>query len=200
MPGDRSPRSRLIRMAKTVRKTRRKPDKPGTVNGVGAQAKYAGSVHLTTADVDYSLRRRSLLREVYAGRVDVAEVCDASPYLVSASKFHGEETQRRCPICRREFLWLVHYIFGDELRSSAGQARGRAELAMLARGLDHFDVYVVEVCRGCGWNHLINRFALGRDNPTPPPAAGATSPTSPDEAGRHPRDMSRPIRTDTRKP
>ncbi|ADD45547.1 DUF5318 family protein [Stackebrandtia nassauensis] len=154
-------------------------------------------MHLTTADVDYSLQRRRLLRDVQSGRVDVAEVCDASPYLVSASKFHGEETSQRCPICRREYLWLVHYIFGDELRSSAGQARGRAELAMLARSVRHFDVYVVEVCRGCGWNHLINRFALGRDNPTPEPAASVTSPASPGEVGHTSRDMSRPIRTDT---
>jgi hypothetical protein len=23
-------------------------------------------------------------------------------------------------------------------------------------------VYVVEVCRGCGWNHLVEQFLLGR--------------------------------------
>jgi hypothetical protein len=25
-----------------------------------------------------------------------------------------------------------------------------------------FQVYVVEVCRGCGWNHLVEQFLLGR--------------------------------------
>lgn len=162
-------------------------------------------MHPSPADVDYALQRQSLLRDVHSGKVDAAEVCDASPYLVSATKFHGEQTTQRCPICRREYLWLVHYIFGDELRSSAGQARSRAELAMLARGYRHFDVYVVEVCRGCGWNHLINRFALGKDYPTPPPTAGVTSLASRREerisarreAGRTSRDKSRPIRTDT---
>ena len=26
-----------------------------------------------------------------------------------------------------------------------------------------FQVYVVEVCRGCGWNHLVEQYLLGRD-------------------------------------
>ena len=60
--------------------------------------------------VDYALRRRALLREVYSGRVGTYEVCDASPYLRSAAKFHGEPREERCPVCRRENLTNVHYI------------------------------------------------------------------------------------------
>ena len=32
-------------------------------------------------------------------------------------------------------------------------------------GMDHreFKVYVVEVCRCCGWNHLALSYVLGRD-------------------------------------
>lgn len=113
--------------------------------------------------VDYSLRRRALLRELYAGRVGVYEVCDASPYLKSAAKFHGEPTDVRCPVCRRENLTHVNYIYGDELKQSAGQARRSAELPVLAMTFREFQVYVVEVCRGCGWNHLIEQYILGRD-------------------------------------
>lgn len=113
--------------------------------------------------VDYSLQRRALLREVYAGRVGVYEVCDASPYLKSAAKYHGEHTQIRCPVCRREYLTYVHYIYGDELKQSAGQARGKAELPVLAMTFREFKVYVVEVCRGCGWNHLVEQYLLGCD-------------------------------------
>ena len=113
--------------------------------------------------VDYALQRRALLREVYSGRVGTYEVCDASPYLKSAAKFHGESTEVRCPVCRREHLINVHYIYGDELKHSAGQARRLAELPVLAMTLREFQVFVVEVCRGCGWNHLIEQFVLGRD-------------------------------------
>jgi hypothetical protein len=113
--------------------------------------------------VDYSLQRRALLREVHAGRVGTYEVCDASPYLKNAARFHGESTDVRCPICRRENLTNVHYIYGDELRQSAGQARRLAELAVLAMTLREFQVFVVEVCRGCDWNHLIEQYLLGRD-------------------------------------
>ena len=116
--------------------------------------------------VDYSLARRSLLRDVYANRVGVFEVCDASPYLKSAARFHGDPTEERCPICRRENLTHVNYIYGDELKASAGQARTGAELPVLAMTLREFQVYVVEVCRGCGWNHLIEQYLLGRDGLT----------------------------------
>jgi hypothetical protein len=113
--------------------------------------------------VDYSLRRRALLREVFSGRVSTYEVCDASPYLKSAARFHGEPTEDRCPVCRRENLTHVHYVYGDELKQSAGQARRLAELPVLAMTFREFQVYVVEVCRGCGWNHLVEQYLLGRD-------------------------------------
>jgi hypothetical protein len=133
--------------------------------------------------VDYSLKRRALLRDVYAGRVSTYEVCDASPYLKNAAKYHGEPTEVRCPICRRENLALVHYIYGEELRASAGQARGVKDLPALAAALKEFQVYVVEVCRGCDWNLLIRQYLLGRAATAPPPAATAP----PAAAGRSAR-------------
>jgi hypothetical protein len=119
--------------------------------------------------VDYSLQKRAVLRELYSGRVGTYEACDASPYLLTAAKFHGEQTELRCPVCRRENLWHVHYIYGDELKQSAGQARKRTELATLAMTYREFNVYVVEVCRGCGWNHLAQQFLLGRAGQTDSP-------------------------------
>jgi hypothetical protein len=116
--------------------------------------------------VDYSLQKRALLREVYSGRVGTYEVCDASPYLLSAARFHGEPTEQRCPVCRRENVTHVHYIYGDELKQSAGQARSRVELPVLAMSVREIQVYVVEVCRGCGWNHLVEQFLLGRTTGT----------------------------------
>lgn len=128
--------------------------------------------------VDYSLQRRALLRAFFAGRIDTHEVCDASPYLLSAARFHGEPTDERCPVCRRENVTHVHYIYGDELKQSAGQARARVELPALARSVHEARVYVVEVCRGCGWNHLVEQFLIGRAAPGPlgaGPARGAAA-------------------------
>ena len=113
--------------------------------------------------VDYSLQKRALLREVYSGRVGTWDVCDASPYLLSAARFHGDATDVRCPVCRRENLTHVNYIYGDELKQSAGQARSRVELPVLAMSVREIQVYVVEVCRGCAWNHLVEQFLIGRD-------------------------------------
>ncbi|MBG0560599.1 DUF5318 domain-containing protein [Actinoplanes aureus] len=113
--------------------------------------------------VDYSLQRRAVLRDVRKGTIGTLEVCDASPYLRNAATYHGEPTDERCPICRRDNLTLVHYVYGEELKQSAGQARKLAELPVLAMTLREFQVFVVEVCRSCAWNHLIERYVLGRD-------------------------------------
>ena len=131
--------------------------------------------------VDFGLRRRALLREVYSGTVGMDEVCDASSYLRNAAKYHGEPTEELCPICRGEHLTHVHYIYGDELKHSAGQARKLVELGVLAMTLREFQVFVVEVCRACGWNHLIEQYVLGRD--------GLASPTV-DDGRAHKRTAS----------
>jgi hypothetical protein len=124
---------------------------------------YAGRVRTRRQVVDYALQRRSVLADLYAGRATTLDVCDAHPYLLRAARFHGEPTEESCPVCRKERLTDVHYVYGDELRSSSGQAKSVAELHKM--GMDHreFKVYVVEVCRSCGWNHLTLSFVLGRD-------------------------------------
>lgn len=145
--------------------------------------------------VDYSLRRRALLRDVLAGRVGTPDVCDASPYLVRAAHYHGARTARPCPICRREPLWHVNYVYGDELRQSSGQARADAELPVLALTYREFQVYVVEVCRGCSWNHLVEKYLLGRDGLPPRSTDAGDAPEQPGSEGmstaRAPRTRSR---------
>lgn len=115
--------------------------------------------------VDYALQRKALLAEVHSGRVGVAEVCDASPYLLRAARFHGEPSEQTCPVCRKERLTLVSWIFGDQLKHIAGSARKPAELEQLASHYSDFSVYVVEVCRTCSWNHLVLSYVMGTDTP-----------------------------------
>ncbi|GAA4541813.1 DUF5318 family protein [Pseudonocardia xishanensis] len=111
--------------------------------------------------VDYALQRRALLADVYAGRVGTEEVCDASPYLMRAARFHGRPGEQQCPVCRKERLTLVWWVFGEQLRQVSGSARGPEELEELAGRHDEFSVYLVEVCRTCGWNHLVQSSVLG---------------------------------------
>lgn len=113
--------------------------------------------------VDYSLQRRSVLADLRANRGTAMDVCDAHPYLVQAARFHGEPTEDDCPVCRKEQLTHVHYVYGDELRTGSGQAKSVAELHRMSMDHREFTVYVVEVCRSCRWNHLALSYVLGRD-------------------------------------
>src|SRR5262249_20436077 len=98
------------------------------------------TVRLQRQVVDYALRRRSLLAEVYSGRTGVSEVCDANPYLLRAAKYHGKPSSVMCPICRKEQLTLVSWVFGDHLGAVSGSARTTEELVMLAARYDEFSV------------------------------------------------------------
>lgn len=124
--------------------------------------------------VDYALQRRSQLADVHSGRTGVAEVCDASPYLLRAARFHGEATDRTCPVCRKERLTQVSWVFGDELRHASGSARSPQELERLAATSTEVSVYVVEVCRTCSWNHLVLSYVLG-DRPEAAPRRRRTA-------------------------
>lgn len=111
--------------------------------------------------VDYALQRRALLADVQAGRVGVVEVCDASPYLLRAARYHGESSETTCPVCRKERLTQVSWVFGSSLGPAAGSARAPEQIEQLAALHPDFSVYVVEVCRTCSWNHLILSYVMG---------------------------------------
>jgi Family of unknown function (DUF5318) len=111
--------------------------------------------------VDHALQRKALLAEVYSGRVGTMEVCDASPYLLRAAKFHGQPSKVTCPVCRKEPLTLVSWVYGDEIKHLAGSARTAEELTRMSTMFGEFRVYVVEVCRSCSWNHLVQSYVLG---------------------------------------
>ncbi|GAC66879.1 DUF5318 family protein [Gordonia soli] len=111
--------------------------------------------------VDYALQRRSRLSDVHSGRTAVTDVCDASPYLLRAAKFHGRQTPTLCPICRKEQVTLVSWVFGEKLGQVSGSARTTEEIARLASTAEEFSVHVVEVCRTCSWNHLVQSYVAG---------------------------------------
>jgi Family of unknown function (DUF5318) len=117
--------------------------------------------------VDYGLARRATLASVLSGRTTVTDVCDAHPYLLRAAKFHGELTDITCPICRNTKLTHVTYVYGDELGRYEGRVKRGPELDEMAAEYAEFQVYVVEVCQSCAWNHLASSYVLGTGEPTP---------------------------------
>jgi hypothetical protein len=112
--------------------------------------------------VDYALQRRALLARLSAGEASMAEACDASPYLLRAARYHGVPTQTTCPVCRKEPVTHVFWVFGDSLGPIANSARSPQELDDFDARFSQFTVHQVEVCRTCSWNYLIASFVLGK--------------------------------------
>ena len=112
--------------------------------------------------VDYGLARRATLESLLgAGSATPDDACDAHPDLLRAARFHGRPTGRDCPVCRRHRVVELSYVYGEQLGRLEGRLRSPAELEQMAHEHGEFRVYVVEVCRGCGWNHLMQSFVLG---------------------------------------
>ncbi|MEP6761074.1 MAG: DUF5318 family protein [Sporichthyaceae bacterium] len=119
--------------------------------------------------IDYSLQRRATLLGLFPGSMNDGAACDAHPYLLRAARFHGEATDRPCPVCRRTKLTHVTYMYGEELGQFSGRVKATAELEPMARQLGEFRVYVVEVCHECSWNHLTLCYVLGAGVSRRPP-------------------------------
>ncbi|MPR00359.1 hypothetical protein GB931_21035 [Modestobacter sp. I12A-02628] len=113
--------------------------------------------------MDHSLQRRAVLAAVHSGRTARDEVCDAGPYLTRAAEFHGEPLDVPCPVCGRQRLTRVNYVYGEALGLTAGQAKTSAELVRMDAAQEEFSVYAVQVCRSCGWNHLDQSYLLGAE-------------------------------------
>jgi len=122
-------------------------------------------VETTRSFIDYALARRATLAALFGGRATVTDVCDAHPYLLRAAKHHGEATDEQCPVCRKEPLTRVTYIYGDALGQYSGRIKATRELAQMEHEVSEFTVYVVEVCQSCGWNHLAFSYVLGTGEP-----------------------------------
>lgn len=119
--------------------------------------------------LDYVLARRAVLEEIKRNALMTEQICDADPYLIRAATHHGEQTERKCPICAKSELVHVTYVFGDDLGYQSGRVKSSAELTQMAFEYGHFQVYVVEVCQRCEWNHLYLSYALGDGKPRPIP-------------------------------
>jgi hypothetical protein len=112
--------------------------------------------------IDYTLAKRALLRDARRGLLPVAELCDAHPELMRAAKHVGEETAADCPVCGRDKLVLLAYVYGSSLRRNSGRVWPIQTGLRLTAAHPGAACYVVEVCRSCCWNHLREAFTSRR--------------------------------------
>ncbi len=138
--------------------------RPDTVRGVRTTA--AGG------RVEYQLARNAVVREYHRGRLSRLDVCDAHPELLRAARNLGRALAQPCPICEDDTLVDVTYVFGPRLPSGGRCVATTAELARYKRRKEPVVCYVVEVCTGCSWNHLLRMFPAGAGVETPTHAVG----------------------------
>ena len=120
--------------------------------------------------IDYSLQRRATLATLFrGGGAAVEDVCDADPYTLRAAKHHGEPAPSPCPICKKPELSHLNYVFGDELGQYSGRIKSRTEIEQMAHEHGEIRIYVLEVCKSCSWNHLVESYVVGDGTPRKPP-------------------------------
>ena len=108
--------------------------------------------------VDYTLAKRALLRDFRQGMLSRFDICDAHPELLRAARYVGEPASRACPICDRDELRLLAYVYGDDLKANNGRVWELDKALTIAADHRGARCYVVEVCTSCSWNHLREAF------------------------------------------
>ena len=130
--------------------------------GSGSQSSWGVGGLPRAGRIEYRLMRESIVKEYRRGRLGRPDVCDAQPELLRVAKNLGRESETECPICEHEQLVHVTFAFGPGLPPGGLPLADLRELRRKT-GTATADVacYVVEVCTGCAWNHLLSVFAPG---------------------------------------
>jgi len=108
--------------------------------------------------IDYTLAKRALLRDARDGLQSYNDLCDAHPELIRAARHIGEPTRVDCPVCGKDKLVLLAYVYGDGLKAENGRVWSLDTGLRMAAAYPGACCYVVEVCRQCQWNHLREAF------------------------------------------
>jgi hypothetical protein len=108
--------------------------------------------------VDYTLKKRAMLRDLRTGMLSRLDVCDAHPDLLRAARSLGMDATRPCPVCAERDLRLLAYVFADTLKQDNGRPWAVKDALKLAAKVQGSACYVVEVCTNCSWNHLSEAY------------------------------------------
>ncbi len=116
------------------------------------------------SSVDYTFKKRSILRDLRYGRISGYDACDAHPEIRRIARLSGIETERDCPICDKRTVRDLHFVYGEELGHQSGRIfEVEAIWRRLPLEYSAFTCYVVEVCTDCGWNHLVRSHHFQQD-------------------------------------
>ena len=118
--------------------------------------------------IDHSLARKAAILDILRTGGFNSDACDADPYLLRAAKWHGESTGVDCPICHKVELVELTYVYSRELGAFSGRLHPRDEIPELASEHGILRVFVVEVCQGCHWNHVVKSYVVGDGIPRRP--------------------------------
>ena len=113
------------------------------------------------AGIDYRLAREATLQAWREGDLATDQVCDAQRELRRNAEFCGIDLRSPCPVCEKNDLVEVTYVFGPRLPKHGRCVTSDKEMARIDARKSASQGYVVEVCVGCGWNHLIRSRSLG---------------------------------------
>jgi hypothetical protein len=117
------------------------------------------------ATIDYRMVRRAFIERVRNGDVSLREACDAERDLLRAARHYGTARRTPCPLCARDSLRNVTYLFGPRLPKSGRCITSNSELRDFDRRTEHYTAYTVEVCTECEWHHLLTAVPHGGARP-----------------------------------
>lgn len=122
--------------------------------------------------INYALQRRHRLESMrQPSRVLSSEgnPCDADPMLIRSALHHGILSDVACPVCESKRMLNLYHTFGEQLGQYSGRIKTPQDLEEMENEYGEFKVVVVEVCPGCGWNHMITSYLLGDGRRRRPP-------------------------------
>ena len=140
----------------------------GKDSGPGPAAEEVADPKLPRQVVDHSLARRQAILEIRRTGGFHFDGTDVDPYLLRAAAHYGVETDRDCPICRQHQVVDLTYVYSKELGYASGRARHPRELPKMATQYGFLRIFELEVCQGCGWNHVMQTYLLGDGQPRTP--------------------------------
>ncbi len=114
----------------------------------------------SSGDVSFLLERNRVLRQYERGELTRHDVCDAHPELIRAARHYSETTTDLCPICDKQAIRKVSYVFGPRLPSHGRCVNSSGDLDRIRKRKGIFTCYVVEICAQCSWNHLLRSYTL----------------------------------------